>query len=566
MRTIKEKTDSCFGYMKPFPVIPVLCLLLTGSFASLQAQEKIDKEVYVVKPYEPTLSDAYKISQMPVIDDTTRIVTEFNYSVAGRKLSPDAQVAPIPAARMMPEPAPRLYKTYLKMGMGTYITPLFQLNVNSIKPGKQAFGLAVDHLSSHGNIKLENGRKGYGGFANSGAALYGKTWVKNLVLSGDLGVKSSTVYHYGSSLDTVLEKGDIRQNFLTIMPSFSLKTMKVDSSRLNVNIQGNYNYTHESGGEYENGFCLNGTFNKRYNKNWLGFDAGIHYRKPSDGIDSTYTTVLSLAPWFNRHSAEWTFVAGFTTAVDVVGGNSNFRLYPKLQLEFQVVPSKLVAYFGADGRTVVHDYYAVVEENPYIVPTLSIKNTNEKINAYAGVRGSAGDFSFNASAGYSMLDDLPFFVNDTVNGLQNQFSVLYDDAELTTFSGELGYQMNSKIEMKLRGHYYNYSLSSLDHPYQKPPFDLSLIAVYNLKDKIIGRLETYLLGQQYVRTSALSPDNMSPDKLKAFVDFNLGLEYRYTKVMSFFITCNNFTATRYEIWNHYPVQRFRLMFGFTYAL
>jgi hypothetical protein len=52
----------------------------------------------------------------------------------------------------------------------------------------------------------------------------------------------------------------------------------------------------ESGGGYENAFQLGGSFNKLYKKNWLGADVGVHFRRPSEGIDTAYATVLTSHP------------------------------------------------------------------------------------------------------------------------------------------------------------------------------------------------------------------------------------------------------------------------------
>lgn len=530
---------------------------------SLTAQDKIDKEVYVVKPYEPTLSDAYKISRMPEINDTVQEKPVFDYSITGRKISPDVQVAPIPAARMVPDPIPRLYKSYLKLGLGTYTTPLLELNVNSLRSKKFNLGLEARHLSSHGNIGLEDNTKTYGGFSRSSAALYGKTWFSNMVLSGDLGIASNTFYRYGNALDSVIRKEDMRQGYLSFVPSFRLKTLQEDSTRMNIDIRGNYSFFRESGGGYENAFQLGGSFNKLYKKNWLGADVDVHFRRPSEGIDTAYATVLTFSPYFNRHSAEWSFVAGFGTAVDIYGGEASFHIYPRAQLEFQVLPGILTAYFGASGQTILNEYRMVADENPFINPTLYVKTTNEKIRGYGGIRGSAGDFSFRAGASYSLLDRLPFYVNDTITPLLNQFTVLYDNAELTAISAEAGYQLNSKLNLMLRGNYYHYSMDLLEHPYQRPPFDISLIGIYNLRDKIVGRAELYVWGKRYARSNAQVYENR---ELSAFADLNLHLEYRFTKVLSFFLTGNNLTANRYQLWNYYPVQRFRVMLGFTYAL
>ena len=54
-------------------------------------------------------------------------------------------------------------------------------------------------------------------------------------------------------------------------------------------------------------------------------------------------------------------------------------------------------------------------------------------------------------------------------------------------------------------------------------------------------------------------------KLYGFVDWNLGFEYRYTKILSAFLNFNNIEGERYFRWNNYPSQRFSFMGGITYA-
>ena len=48
------------------------------------------------------------------------------------------------------------------------------------------------------------------------------------------------------------------------------------------------------------------------------------------------------------------------------------------------------------------------------------------------------------------------------------------------------------------------------------------------------------------------------------LDINLGAEYRYSKMLSFFVNFNNIANTRYYRWEKYPSQRFNLMAGLTF--
>ena len=56
------------------------------------------------------------------------------------------------------------------------------------------------------------------------------------------------------------------------------------------------------------------------------------------------------------------------------------------------------------------------------------------------------------------------------------------------------------------------------------------------------------------------------DTLPLTFDANLGLEYRYSKLLSFWARFNNLAAQRYYLYNNYPSYRFRVMLGLTYAL
>ena len=68
------------------------------------------------------------------------------------------------------------------------------------------------------------------------------------------------------------------------------------------------------------------------------------------------------------------------------------------------------------------------------------------------------------------------------------------------------------------------------------------------------------------RFAPAGPLDTGMNSLKAYVDLNIGLEYRYTKILSGFINFNNILGSRNYTWNQYPAMRFNVMFGFTYAL
>ena len=96
----------------------------------------------------------------------------------------------------------------------------------------------------------------------------------------------------------------------------------------------------------------------------------------------------------------------------------------------------------------------------------------------------------------------------------------------------------------------------------------------DLSDKIIVRGDVFVIGPRVARSySDIEDDlldynfefNYGGLKLPACLDMNLGLEYRYNDRISAFINFNNFTASKYQIWNNFPVQSINILGGATFS-
>ena len=92
---------------------------------------------------------------------------------------------------------------------------------------------------------------------------------------------------------------------------------------------------------------------------------------------------------------------------------------------------------------------------------------------------------------------------------------------------------------------------------------------YNLRDKVLAHADIYGLSKRYARVGPMSYSS-SPDyeiyELPLSMSLSIGLEYRYTKILSFWARVNNIALNRYYEWNFYPSQRLLFMAGFTYSL
>ena len=64
------------------------------------------------------------------------------------------------------------------------------------------------------------------------------------------------------------------------------------------------------------------------------------------------------------------------------------HFYPKASFQFNIVKEVIVPYFGVDGFLESNNFRNTVEENPYVVPGLSLRPTSHKLIGYAGFEGT----------------------------------------------------------------------------------------------------------------------------------------------------------------------------------
>ena len=99
------------------------------------------------------IEPAYRIALTPKIIDTSISAALVNYPLLPIKIETQTEVEPInPATIKTVEKLPKLYSTYIKLGVGTELMPLGEVYFNSTRSRKYIYGAHLKHLSSFGNI------------------------------------------------------------------------------------------------------------------------------------------------------------------------------------------------------------------------------------------------------------------------------------------------------------------------------------------------------------------------------------------------------------------------------
>jgi len=546
-----------------------VAVLILGYVAATLAQTGMkDIELKATSEFEPTIKDAVKLSDLPEIKDTVKKIEHINYGIASKPLISKYEVIPIDAAKMKNEPLSKIYRSLLKLGMGNYTTPYGEFWLNSLRTRDMAYGVHLKHLSSSSHLS----DVGYSGFSDNEAEIFGKKFYKKHTLTGEFNYKRNVSHFYGyDTTENRLTKDYTKQRYQLFEPVVKVQSHYTDSSKINHFIKlGYYNLSdlyHVS----ENNVSLNTMFNTFINKErlFVAFDADYYGHKlPNDTFNDV---IIKLNPYFETHGKKWMADIGLAANLDMFSNSSaKFYFYPQLNAQYDVYESIIIPYVGVNGGLQKNSLRSLSIENPFITSNVNYKNTNTKFNVFGGLKGNlSSKTSYDAKASYSVVDSMHFFVVDyTENGtLDNQYKVLYDNTDLFNVAGQLKYQYKEKINFLAKGNYYMYKTKNLERAYHKPEFDLTFSAVYNLKSKIIIKGDIFVIGNQFALTK-VSDDNfnysMQPKLLKGIVDINLGAEYRYSKMLSFFVNFNNIANTRYYRWEKYPSQRFNFMAGLTF--
>ncbi len=279
--------------------------------------------------------------------------------------------------------------------------------------------------------------------------------------------------------------------------------------------------------------------------------------------------VVELQPYLSTELARGFKVKVGVNASVQADTVSDINFHPLVEIDATIIDKILIFNAGITGKTEKNSFKGLNEINPFNSCVIPLEFTYNKLELFGGIKSSISKYiDFNTSILVSEIENKPFFVNDdTLNILANQFTVVYDDLRLLNAKAEISYQKSEKLRILFTANYYQYSeLTTELEAWHLPNYDASISAMYNLKNKFIIRADVTTIGDRYAKVWNETTNLSEAKKLKPIIDASLGVEWRYSKILSGFINFNNITGTRYYIWNNYPSYRFNLLAGVTYSL
>ncbi|WP_313115134.1 TonB-dependent receptor [Aequorivita sediminis] len=548
---------------------------------SANAQEKeLDPEVVnIVKPYTPTISDAFKVKETPSLNDSVSTIKKVvKYSIFSVPVASTFTPAKGKATNVEKAKPVKLYDNYATLGFGNYTSILGELYSNFEISRTDNAGFFFRHNSSQGDIKGVKLDNHY--YDTSLDANY-TSRQRDVTYRLDAGVEHQLFNWYGVPKgyysDEELAGIDTKQNYLSgyVGGSIALDDSFFDKAAASIR------YTGDSFSSSELIVKLKPEFSFPLENVTFKLDGDLDYllgsfdKDYSNSTDIKYSFLnVGLSPSINFVNNDLSVslgVAGYVS-LDTENSDTNFSLYPKVNVSYRLLDETVIAYGGAEGGIKQNTYYDFKEENPFVSPTLNIAPTKKLYEAFGGIKGKLSNaFAYNARVSYGKDENSALFQSNNLNFTTSQnegyhygnsFNVVYDDINTLAFFGEVKVDVSGQFSVGVNANYYSYSTDVQSEAWNLPSLKASVFSNFNITEKLYGSASLFYVGERKdVSNAGFIGEEITLD---AYVDANLSFGYRFTDRLSAFVKGSNLIGDNYKKWMNYPVQGIQGLAGVTY--
>ena len=568
--------------------------------------------------YRPVIEQSEKINFPAVITDTLdKLQHNFRYSITPTRLKSIYEPSRIKAARIVGEPATKLYNNYLRLGFGNYWSPLTDLYWSSTRDRKKTYGLRINHFSSWDALHNVDG-KNYGPnhFGKTNVTLFGKYIIKeNLQLSSDINYEHDHNLYYGftdSTLQAVMgiprdsiSIKDYRASYNVATWNFGLRNMQLDPNKLgyaanvqisdlwgvwgenelNININGDINYGFNIKNQYKGIAYLHLEWSHYNNITPAGeLPLGYSVVPTTPAVsDTVASNIVKANPYIDFIFNGLQFRTGLTVGWNnFVNSNIDSKLYlfPDITVSKKLMSDHLALSLAAVGGMEANSFNSMRKENPYITPEALFPLAMRHYDFIGHARWTISrKLEANAEISYIFLRNDIVYIITPEYSLKNVFIPYAIDNNRITLGGDLSFVNDEMLTLRAGGHYYAYSVvddevsSSISEqmPY-RPNWDALVAADMNYKNKWFLHLEGRFIGEMIGAGTQLisGPTPMLEIVTTKHLPTRYGIaaevEYRHNRALSFFLRMDNLAFQRYWLWENYPSQRGLFIAGLTYTI
>lgn len=574
--------SSIFSSQSSLRVLLFSFLLVSQIVFAQKKDENIGTEVVnVVKPYSPSISDAFKVKETPSLNDDETTAKEeikyviFSFPVASTFVPSKGRAVSV--EKVTREPT---FSNYSTLGFGNYGTVIGELFLTKNINATDYVAAMFRHHSSQGGIKevvLDDK------FATTSLEMTYGSQKQDMNWVLDLGYKNQVYNWYGlptpinTDLATALNPQQTYHSF-DIGGKIEMNDAVINETALK------YNRFWDSYGSAENRFFIKPAFEFEINSNKIDTHFIVDYLSgsfdtslASSKIKYGYTNI-GVNPNFSLQKNDWSLQFGLAAfySIDSEGNNNQFKIYPKVNASLKIVGDYMIFYSGIEGNLEQNSYREFSNENPFLSPNLLIAPTDKQFDIFAGVKGkldSSVSYTIRGSYineknkalyksnNFSEMGDLENFEHG------NSLGVVYDNVKTIQFFGELKADWSKTISFGINGTFAGYVTEISSEAWNLPEVKMNANLEVSISEKWNAGFNLFFIGERkdlQINTSILTLIAPSPSTIPSYVDANLNIGYKHSNRVSGFLKFNNIANQEYQKWMNYTVQGFQVLVGGNY--
>jgi hypothetical protein len=584
-KTIAFNSSIYLNFSRKFDkAVAIIVLMTLFSNITMFAQDTNDlgtEVVTIVKPYAPSISDAFKVKETPLLNDSISKIKNLSYRIFSVPVASTFTPVKGKAATVENKKQPALYDNYATIGFGNYTNILAELFSNFEISRTDNLGFFFKHNSSQGGIEgllLDDA------FYNTGLDVSYSSRQREATYQLDAGIEHHLYSWYGlndnfqSLSSEQLSSIDSKQQYLSgyLGGQIQIENSYFEKASAHIRYLGDYYSSSEFNISLKPEFLfpisdlslkvdldldyLSGSFDRSY-----FLDTGLRYSLFNAGV------IPSIG--YTNNDLSLGLGAAIYMGVDTENSTTDFFVYPQISASYRLVDELLIAYGGLEGGLSQNTYYGFIDENPFVSPTLNIAPTNKVYEGFAGVKGKLTNaMGYNLRAAYVNEKNKALFQLNEYLGFQassrgyeevNSFRVVYDDIKTFSIFGEIEMEVSNAISVGASGTFSSYSTVGQMEAWNLPTFEASLFSDFTISEKLYGGVTVFFMGG---RKDLFTGSNAVPLEidLDAFVDANVHFGYHLNNRLSFFVKGSNLFGDTYQKWVNYQVQGIQVLAGASY--
>jgi hypothetical protein len=568
--------------MKQVKYIAAILFVTQIAFAQKKDENIGTEVVNVVKPYTPTISDAFKVKETPSLDDEeTQKKENIKYTIFSFPVASTFAPAKGKAAGVDKSPQEKIFSNYLTLAAGNYGTVNAELFVTENVSNTDYFGGMLRHSSSQGGIDglvLDDKSMNTTLDLTYGSSTNTMNW------NADFGYQHQMYNWYGFYPGTITP-----ETLATIDEQQTYHTLYI-GGRLglkNVLKESSVKFTRfwDAFGSAENRFVAKPSLEFDIVEQKIKADFVLDYISGSfdknivgnAGIKYGFTNV-GFQPSIKIQKDDLTVNAGvgFFYSAAQEQGESKFFIYPQVTGSYRVVGDLMIFYAGLEGGLKQNSYRDFAQENFFVSPTLLVAPTDQQYDIYVGLKGKlANSVSYNIRGSYVNEDNRALFKSNGYEELVgfegyqygNSFNVVYDKLKTVSFFGELRADFSKNVAFGINGTFSSYSTDVENEAWNLPALKIGTNLDVNITQKWYAGANLFFVGERkdFAHFASLTQPTFDTEvTLDSYFDLNAHIGYKHSERLTFFLKGNNLANQDYQRWLNYPVQGLQVLGGANY--